>query len=206
MGISRLTRLGLVCMSLGVVLFGGWLLWWKTRILKPVDMPVSMSPGHIRTPEFKINLEAVYLIEIVADQKKIPADSLFCLLGYKILDSSCPNTPSVVAASWILSSDGAVVARGSTKDKDSGGGTVMDDGIGREIGSFDSESGRHYVLDVDVLADGSKLATGNPRLQVQRFPWNRASDAGIFSLVVVLELTGIVSLIVSGARRWWTRK
>ena len=206
MGRSRITRLGLASMFLGVIL----ILWvaslWKTRVTKPVDMPVSMSPGHIRTQEFKINLEAVYLIEITADQNKIPPETLFCLLGYTLRDSQCPNTPSVVEASWALSSDGAVVARGSSKDKDSGGGSVMSDGIGRAIGTFDGEAGRRYVLDVDVLADGTKLAPGNPRLQVQEFPWNRTSDAVLFYFIIVLELTGVVLLIVSGARRWRARK
>lgn len=202
MGRSRITRLGLASMFLGAILYFGWLLWWKTRVTKPVDMPVSMSPGHLRTQEFKINLEAVYLIEITADQNKIPSDTLFCLLGYTLRDSQCPNTPSVVEASWVLSSEGAVVAKGSSKDQDSGGGSVMNDGIGRAIGSFDGEVGRRYILDVDVLADGTKLAPGNPRLQVQEFPWTPASTVVLIYLVFALELAGIFLLIVAGVRRW----
>src|SRR5882762_5303993 len=190
MGLSRLTRLGLVSMSLGILVFSGLLLWWRTRTLSPVDIPVSMSLGHIRTPEFKINLDAVYLIEITADQKKIPSNALFCLLGYKQLYSECPNSPSVVQASWVLSSGGAVVSRGTSEDRDSGGGSVMMDRIGRSIGSFDGESGRRYVLDLDVLEDGSKLAPGNPRLQVQVLPLHRASDVMSFFICIALELVG----------------
>jgi hypothetical protein len=174
------------------------------RIKKPVDIPLSMYPGHIRTLEFRIN-SGPYIVEIAADQNKIPPDTLFCLLGYNQLDSQCLNTPSVVEASWVLSSGGAVMASGSSDDDGSGGGSVMDDGIGRSIGRFDGESGRRYALDVDILADGSKLAPGNPRLQVQEFPWYRAR-AALFSLIVVLEPMGIAFLMVSAARRWQARK
>lgn len=191
-------------MFLGALLYGGWLFLWNTRIKKPVDIPVSMSPGHIRTPEFRTSL-GPYMVEIAADQNKIPPDTLFCLLGYTQLDSQCPNTPSVVEASWVLSSDGAVVASGSSKGDDSGGGSVMDDGIARSIGTFHGENGRRYVLDVDILADGSKLASGNPRLQVQEFPWYRVR-AALFSIIVASELMGIAWLIVSGTKRSQGRK
>jgi hypothetical protein len=127
-----------------------------------------MSAGHIRTPEFKLNLDAIYLIEIAADQKKIPPDTLFCLLGYTQYDSQCPNTPSVVEASWVLSSDGQILANGSTTGSRSAGGSVEADGIGRAIGSFDGEDSRRYVLDVNVLADGSKLA---PSCRLSAVSW-----------------------------------
>src|SRR5437879_7958677 len=102
MRLLRISRIGLLFLLLGALWFAGWVLWGKTRITRPVDMPVSMSPGHIRSREFKINLEAVYLIEIAADKNKIPADTLHCLLGYKFRDSDCAETPSVVKASWVL--------------------------------------------------------------------------------------------------------
>ncbi|MCU1308587.1 MAG: hypothetical protein JWN45_3282, partial [Acidobacteriaceae bacterium] len=169
MDLPRISRIGLLFLFLGALLFAGWVLWVKTRITRPVDMPVSMSPGHFRSREFNINLEAVYLIEIAADKNKIPADTLRCLLGYKILDSDCAETPSVVKASWVLSSGGHVMAHGTTDDP--GGGAVTNNEIARAIGAFDGEEGCRYVLDVDILGDGSKLAPGNPRLRVELFPY-----------------------------------
>jgi hypothetical protein len=131
--------------------------WAKTRITRPVDMPVSMSTGHIRTSQFPINLEFVYRIEISADKNRIPAETLHCLLGYKFLDSDCAHTPSVVQASWVLSSNGQVVARGSTDGP--GGGAVTNDAIARVIGFFDGKRG------VARLSTSTYLATEANSLQ-----------------------------------------
>jgi hypothetical protein len=46
----------------------------------------------------------------------------------------------------------------------------MNDSISRELGHFQGQSGRKYVLDVNVLADGSSLTPGNPRLKVEVHP------------------------------------
>ena len=177
--------------------------WAKTRITRPVDMPVPMSTGHIRTSQFPINLEAVYLIEISADKNRIPAETLHCLLGYKFLDSDCANTPSVVQASWVLSSNGQVVARGSTDGP--GGGAVTNDAIARAIRFFDGEKGCCYDLDVDILGDGSKLAAGNPRLRVEAFPYPAGKMAwgpAVLLITIILEVTGLVLLTIASIARW----
>jgi hypothetical protein len=196
----------LVLMFVGATLFGGWVLWVKTRIIRPVEMPVSMSPGHIRSPEFTVNLDAVYLIEIAADKNRIPADTLHCLLGYKLLDSDCANTPSVVWASWVLSNNRQIVVRGSSDGP--GGGAVTEDTIARAIGTFDGEAGRRYVLDVDTIDDGSELAQGNPRLRVEAFLYpvgKMAWGPAVLIITVLLEFIGIVLLVMSGIKRWRLR-
>jgi hypothetical protein len=165
--------------------------WAKTRITRPVDMPVSMSTGHIRTSQFPINLEAVYLIEISADKNRIPAETLHCL------------PPSVVQASWVLSSNGQVVARGSTDGP--GGGAVTNDAIARAIGFFDGEKGCCYDLDVDILGDGRKLAPGNPRLRVEAFPYPAGKMAwgpAVLLITIILEVTGLVLLTIASIARW----
>jgi hypothetical protein len=201
----RLTRIGLLLMLLGVCLYGGWILWAVTRVRNPIDMPVSMTIGHIRTPEFKVNLEALYLIEIGAEAKNIPSDTLFCLLGYKVDPhhrALCANTPSVVKGSWTLRSDGQIIASGSTEDENGGGegGAVTDRGIARVIGTFPSEKNRPYVLDVDVLTDGSQLAPGNPHLKVEAFPEDPVTNywgPRLLTATIALEFAGIVLLAIS---------
>jgi len=167
-------------------------------------MPVSLSQGQIRIPEFTTNLKAQYIIEIEV-QKKIPFDTLNCLLGVEPDHShpeKCTNTPSVVNASWVLSSRGDAMARGSTaKDKL---GSWGNDVISRQIGGFESERGRHYTLDVTFLGDGSPLAAGNPRLKVGAHPMYYESDAfaDILFLVMttILVLAGAIMLVVSTLR------
>ncbi len=164
MPIPRTKLVGFIFVGVGIVLYGTWALWLTTRTERPVNIPIPMTMGHLRTHEFKLNMNAPYTI-MVEVQKIIPFDTLNCLLGTSMAPMStdlrdCPNVPSVVKASWILTSDGRVVAQGSSDDYRSG--AWMNDSISRELGHFQSERGRRYVLDVDVLADGSLWPRGIP--------------------------------------------
>ena len=40
------------------------MLWLFTRSERPVDIPISMSIGYVRTRKFKINLDTSYVIDI----------------------------------------------------------------------------------------------------------------------------------------------
>jgi len=186
----------------GLALFGSWVLWSETRTWIPVDMPVSLSIGQMRTPEFKTNLKAIYMIQIEV-MKKEPVDRLTCLLGLEDTNSGkCESTRSVVDASWILWSRGTVVARGSSSEDKSG--AWMNAKIARQIGSFASEKGRQYILDLNVLADGSSLAAANPRLKVGVHPSAYENNAfvGIRNMLVatVFVLVGAIMLIASVLR------
>jgi hypothetical protein len=207
---QRPNLVGVIFLVVGVGASGTWVLWLTTRTERPVNIPVSMAIGHVRTSEFKLNMSAPYTIGIEV-QKTIPFDTLNCLLGMAMARAStaleeCPDRPSVVKASWVLTSDGQTVAQGSSDDYR--GGAWMNDSISRELGHFESQSGRRYVLDVSVLADGSSLALGNPRLKVEVHPevyegymiWS----AVLFLAASVLVLVGIILLIVSWRRnRGW---
>ena len=197
---------GLSLIGVAIALYTAWGLWLSSRNEIPVDLPVAMSVGHIRTPEFKVNLSTTYLVGIEV-QKKIPFDTLNCLLGLGTSATSsvlqeCPDRPSVLKASWKLTSGGQVVASGSSDDERLGG--WGNDSISRELGRFQSQSGRRYVLDVDVLADGSALAPGNPRLKVEVHPGVYEDDAVwsaiLFLFMGVLVLVGVILLTVSYVR------
>lgn len=130
----------------------------STRIRVPLYVPISLSQGHIRTPEFTINLKSTYLIEVVVGRES-DSEGVPCLIGF----FECPGNPSVLSIAWSLSERGRVVASGSS-DVDHaafGGGTTM----GRELGGFQADKGR-YVLNLDVLRDGSRLNAGAPHLVI----------------------------------------
>jgi hypothetical protein len=200
---SRTKLAGFALVAGGIALYGTWAVWLATRTDRPVDVPISMAVGHVRTPEFKVNLNALYTIEIEV-QKKIPFDTLNCLLGLGMSSTSsalqeCPNRPSVVKASWTLTSDGRTVASGSSDDERSG--DWGNDSISRILGSFHGADGRRYVLDVNVLEDGSLLAPGNPRLKVRVHPMFYedviVGGAAICLIALVLVLTGGILLVIS---------
>ena len=202
----RIKRVGLCFVFVGISSYGIWILWLLTRADHPVDVPISMAVGHIRTSEFRINQNAPYTIDIEV-QETIEFDTLNCLLGTAMGRTTtalqeCPDRPSVVKASWVLSSRGYVVARGSSDDYRSG--AWMNGSISRELGNFQSHSGWRYVLDVDVLADGSALAPGNPRLKVEVHPMvyerNAVLGAILFLAMGLLVLVGVILLAISAIK------
>ncbi len=208
---SRIKLVGIGFICVGIAFYGTGILWFSTRADRPVNMPISMAVGHVRTPAFKVNRNAIYRIEIEV-QKAIPFDTLNCLLGTAIAATStelqeCRDRPSVVKALWVLSSDGQTVARGSTDDYRSG--AWSNDSISRLLGTFRSQSGRPYVLDLDVLADGSALGAGNPHLKVEVSPTVYETEivesAILFFSMMVAVLIGVILLLVSFFRNRRTR-
>jgi hypothetical protein len=165
MHLSKLTWTGLACIAAAVTTFGVWSLWSQTRIVKPVYLPVALTPGPVHIPEFRINLSGPYEIRVEV-KKRIPFDTLNCLLGMPALTSSqkCEQQ-SVVQASWVVTGDGIVIAKGRS-DADKGGGWANDT-IERQIGSFEGKRNRRYSLDVDFTADGSVLRATDPHLVVE---------------------------------------
>ena len=201
---SRTKLTGLTFVLAGISVYGTWVIWLVTRTERPVNIPISMAIGHTRTSEFKLNMNAPYMIEIEVQKEKIPFETLNCLLGTAMAPMSsvlqeCPDKPSVVKASWVLTSDGHIVAQGSTEDYRSG--AWKNESISRELGHFQSQSGRRYVLDVNVLADGASLTPGNPRLKVEVHPEvyeaNMVWSAILFLAMGVLVLVGVILLFVS---------
>lgn len=71
--------------------------WMRTRIVYPVDMPVSLARGHIRTGPFRLNLRARYWITI---------DPMW----WSLADRGCyPDAFRRLETRWVLYRDGQVV-------------------------------------------------------------------------------------------------
>ena len=80
----RKNRLGIVLIIVGVALTAGRIAWFDHEHMCLLDMPVSLSIGHIRTSDFKLNLRKLYLIEIES-QKTLEFYRLNCMLELGIL-------------------------------------------------------------------------------------------------------------------------
>jgi hypothetical protein len=193
-------RIGVALILIGVALHVGWARWAATRTWVPLDIPIPLSRGHMKTGEFKINLESTYWMEVEVE-RKFDFDGVPCLLGFGF--DECKNTPGVLKASWSLSNEGRVVARGDT-DHAQGmlGGTRT---MGRELGSFAAGKGQHYVVDLDVLEDGTRLNAGNPRLRILElggsYPEYQPWHISVFLATVFFLPVGGALLISSFVRR-----
>ncbi len=82
----------------------------QSRSWVPLDIPISTAAGHIRSPEFEINLEGEYWIYVDVDRQFKP-DSIECLLGLPPYYNDCHDHPSIVQTSWRITKAGNEVAR-----------------------------------------------------------------------------------------------
>ena len=201
MRLSKLTWSGIVCLGLGIGVFFGWDAWIQTRTNRPVYVPVALRPGHVRTPEFRVNMNATYTLGIEA-KKAIPFQTLSCLLGVEWPASKC-DRPSVVKGNWVLTSGDEVIARA---DNDIwNGGEFSNDTIVREIGSFHLEKGRSYVLNADFGGDLSALAATDPHLKIEvgggRYEDDAVAGFLLFWPCLALAVFGLTVLLFKVARR-----
>lgn len=153
---------GVALILSGVCSFAGNEVWYKTRTWFPLDIPVKLSVGHFATPDFSVNVTETFAIQLEVD-REIPT-----VLTDTVLGTGDPSSESHEARgfnlAWTLSSNGRVVEREVSDGRNQGywGGRR----IGRLLGSFRAEKGKRYRIDLDVLEDGSGLASYHPHLKV----------------------------------------
>lgn len=173
-------------------------------------MPVSLKPGHVRTPRFHINKDWPFEFRVSA-KGRIDRHRLDCLMGFDIPSDNCTE-PTVIRANWSLTCDGEFVAQGETsRHLDLGG--YEGDGHSemaafRRLGGFDLKKGHSYVLDVNFTEDGSILAVADPHLAVVAIDGGFYEDALIGLFVHYLlpcasaVLMGLGILTFSGVRHY----
>ena len=109
-------RVGLLFVLIGPIWIGAWASWDSTRLWAPLDVPISLASGHLRSPEFEINVASTYTVGVAVNWPSFnDYEAVTNMLG-----SSLGNSPSVVGISWRLSSGRRVVASGNS-DRATGG-------------------------------------------------------------------------------------
>lgn len=207
---SKLTRVGLFVLLGGLLIQISAFAWLKTRTKTAIEVPITQSPGHIKTSTFEVNIFAGYMVVIAADRDAMPFATLTCLLGApeyipQKASEPCNDTPSTIRAKWSVSSGDKVIATGTSDDP--GGTAAGEHTFGRAIGTFTAEPDCPYRLDVEFLSDLGKLNSAHPKLQVVRFPWEE-EDAGAatFFGAFLLDVGGILCLAIVGARNLRERR
>src|SRR5579864_4032086 len=195
-------RIGVALILVAASIYGGWEWWMATRTWVPLYMPVSLAQGHIRSPEFKINLDAGFWI-FVEVETKVDDEGVSCLTGYTS-DYCHKNGVRELRAFWTLSNRGRVVARGSTdSDQGSLGGMPSK---ARGIGHFSVPAGDHFVLEVEFPEDNSHFDGGHPRLAIEqsyhwRFEENRTPVFLFAMFLGAIAAAFLVSGIVENRHR-----
>ncbi|HJT69864.1 MAG TPA: hypothetical protein VJ731_06675 [Terriglobales bacterium] len=189
------TRIGVALIIIAAAIYGGWEWWMATRTWVPLDMPVSLASGHVRSPEFKINLDAGFWM-FVEVETKVDDEGVSCLTG-SASDYCSKNGVHELRASWTLSDAGRIVARGSTNNCNGSLGGMVTKGCG--LGEFSVPAGKHFILDVDFPEDNSRFNGGHPRLRIeQSYYWSFEENRTPVVLFAILLGSIAAALSISG--------
>lgn len=168
-------RVGLCAIVFGILAFVLADYWLNSRTLTLVDMPVSLAPGHIRTGEFKINVEAVFSVQV-----RFPYDDT----------RECPYADGLRIRS--LTSIGSQAVQLPENR-----GAVM---AGPYLGAFVGKPGR-YALDVKVLSATQDLDRCKPRLLIEAAGYEFSQrqdevDYLLFPFFAFCELLGLTLIVI----------
>jgi hypothetical protein len=188
-------QIGVALIAFAILWSAGWKCWESWHIWVPLDIPVSLAKGHIRTAPFRVNVPGNYLIAIVLDRGQ-GDDRDRCFIG-----DECGGPP-FAAYSWSISDRGRVVTHGNSVAYR----RYFDESMvpGREVGTFKTGKGE-YVLDLDMLHDSSLFNDSAPHLVISEDGsqhWalkDKVADA--YFLSAICGLAGLLS-ILSSAVRW----
>lgn len=162
--------IAIILILLGIALPAGYQHWYNTRTFVAVDTPVALHPGHIKTPNFGINLEGWYEIWInTRDQAP---------------EHDCRYSPSDVSLKthYTVHRDGRELAHS--------------DGEYQYLGHFFADRKGLYELDIEVLSDVTCLNSRQPRITVwtSSNPYEYLSDELVaFSAFVFLCGLGLLA-------------
>lgn len=131
----------------------------------PIDMPISLAVGRVKSPGFKVKNGAYGIM--IRVKRRLSLDVIDCMLGIKFSsdEPDCGKEPAL-QANWTLWSDGQIVKRGSTSEQRNGGGWAYES-VERVIGAFNGVKGKEYILEVTFTKDGTALDITEPHLVVQ---------------------------------------
>jgi biopolymer transport protein ExbD len=178
------TRIGIFAIAFGILVFVPAYEWVQTRTLVPVDMPVRLSRGHIRTGDFKINMDGYFSIQIVLPYGVYPG----CFY------------PEHSLRTRRLTSAGGQTVRAPGND-----GSVTE---GFYFGDFVGKPGP-YNLDIEVLSETGSLDRCVPRLVIAGTSeeFNELNDTlfFLFLFFVFCEVLGIALAVLSLATHFRTR-
>ena len=127
-----------------------------------VDIPVSLTVGAVRTPEFS-PLSRWYWI-MVQVEKPFPFEQMACMMG--VTTGQCPADDPLLRADWKVWSEGQIVSSGSSTTQ--GDGKYTRDNIFKFLGKFPGLRGKKYALEVSFTKDGTSLSAANPHLIVTK--------------------------------------
>jgi hypothetical protein len=178
--------------------------YWHTNRYNwtPLDFPVELHAGEIRTPEIRVDVSGRYVLFLQVQPRKMDNQRETCLLDLELFDKDkCSAIPSVVDVSWTLFRGSEAVADDHSLQSWRGG-SFSNNYIRREIGRFEGRQGETYTLSLNFKHDPSELNVARPAIVaevIQDWDGFALETQGTFVLGVLLAIIGLV-LVIGPAR------
>jgi hypothetical protein len=166
---------GFVLLAAGLIISALTYSWTNTMNAVPLSMPITLSPGHFKSPVFKTRATIQHVVSITFS-RSLPPDQMDCFIGMNLGSNTCADRKSILNVRWQLISDHRATISGSSSSER---GAAYSNVIERFIGRFNAQEGTEYTLAFDVLEDGSRLAPARPLLQVK--PNLNGSEASLMA-------------------------
>ena len=125
--------------------------WVGTRTWVPLDMPVVLKVGQIRSQEFVVNIPDHFEVLLQTD-RKIPKDEQEKLLGVNFLPVRENRVPHGIRLRWTSTDEFGNIQRGETNSLRSG--AFSKDHISLLLGMINVDKPGRYQLQLQVLDDG----------------------------------------------------
>jgi biopolymer transport protein ExbD len=199
--------IGIGLILLGAAILGGWRWWMATRTWVPLEMPISLAKGHIRSPEFSTNFDGSFWI-LIEVETAVDHDGVSCLTDY---DYSCSEKNAhELRATWTLSKLQEVIAHGPTNRYPAYPYYIFGreiDTKARELGVFEVPAGEHYVLDIDISEDYSRFDGGHPHVAIVTRDYWTLENWQVWVALLSLLLAAIgVAMVLYPVAVWVRRK
>jgi len=167
------------------------------RVWKPLSVPISLTIGGVRTPEFTTGLDTTYAL-FVESERNIEFQRLECLMGMTNWQRSktCAGAPEVIDIEWRVMHDGQAVATGSSRNS---WGGFYSDSVAREVGHFAAQKDQRYSVVLDIRRDGGELNATHPKLLVQTHPGEWKDAVVGHALSSELRIIGVAAFATAGA-------
>lgn len=180
--------------------------WYRTRTWYLLEMPIQLTIGHIRTAEFKTNVEENFEIQLAVD-RDVPRSLTEGLLGIGDLATGDVKDGGGFKLAWSVRGDDRIVKQGISGGIREG---FWGASVGRRLGYFHATKGTKYNLDLDVLENAKELSPYHPRIVVtiDLFTLDGYAMADGFSQLAGFGVAGIGGLlmIIAFALKWADRK
>lgn len=130
----------------------------------PLKTPLILSPGMFQSPEFKTDLDGIYVVSLVFDEMP-DTNREHCLIGWELSKDSCKDISQRLDFDWKVIGDvGRIQNGGHFKIYGMTGGK---DEIEPMLGTFEAKRGGHQKIVLNILSDAGELNALHPRLKVE---------------------------------------